>query len=142
MRRPDNPGGSETRPYRAFLTRNLVCEPKAWWLRFLDDQVDGRGKAAPARGFRLKLCAARGGQRVELRLASGFRVLPLGLDPALLFEPVQGRIERALLHLQDIVEICWIRLAMAQPCLGSSETVLRISRSSVPWTRSLGFPIL
>ena len=34
------------------------------------------------------------------------------------------------------------RLAIAQPCLGSSEIVLRISRSRVPCTRSLGLPIL
>src|SRR5580693_1113585 len=35
-----------------------------------------------------------------------------------------------------------MRLAMAQPCLGSSETVFRIKRSSVPCTRSFGFAIL
>jgi hypothetical protein len=34
-----------------------------------------------------------------------------------------------------------MRLAIAQPCLGSSEIVLRIRRSRVPWTRSLGLPI-
>ena len=33
-----------------------------------------------------------------------------------------------------------MRLAIAQPCLGSSETVLK--RSSVPWTKSFGFAIL
>ena len=35
-----------------------------------------------------------------------------------------------------------MRFAMAQPCFGSSEIVLRIKRSSVPWTRSFGFAIL
>ena len=35
-----------------------------------------------------------------------------------------------------------MRLAIAQPCFGSSETVLRIKRSSVPWTKSFGFAIL
>src|SRR5213083_1536667 len=35
-----------------------------------------------------------------------------------------------------------MRLAMAQPCFGSSETVFRIKRSSVPCTRSFGFAIL
>jgi hypothetical protein len=35
-----------------------------------------------------------------------------------------------------------MRLAIAQPCFGSSEMVLRMSRSRVPCTRSLGFPIL
>src|SRR5215472_7918676 len=35
-----------------------------------------------------------------------------------------------------------MRFAMAQPCFGSSEIVLRIKRSSVPWTRSFVFAIL
>src|SRR6185437_4828422 len=34
-----------------------------------------------------------------------------------------------------------MRLAIAHPCFGSSATVRRISRSSVPWTRSLGLPM-
>jgi hypothetical protein len=35
-----------------------------------------------------------------------------------------------------------MRFAIAQPCFGSSEMVLRIKRSSVPCTRSFGFAIL
>src|SRR6516162_10241526 len=35
-----------------------------------------------------------------------------------------------------------MRFAIAHPCLGSSESVLRIRRSSVPCTRSFGFAIL
>lgn len=35
-----------------------------------------------------------------------------------------------------------IRLAIAHTCLGSSESVFRIKRSSVPWTRSFGLAIL
>src|SRR5215472_4796957 len=35
-----------------------------------------------------------------------------------------------------------MRFAIAHPCLGSSEIVFRIKRSSVPWTRSFGFAIL
>src|SRR6266496_6432128 len=34
-----------------------------------------------------------------------------------------------------------MRLAIAHPCFGSSETVFRINKSSVPCTRSVGFPI-
>ena len=30
------------------------------------------------------------------------------------------------------LEICWMRLVMAQPCFGSREMVFRISRSRVP----------
>src|SRR5207237_291004 len=33
---------------------------------------------------------------------------------------------------------CWIRFAMAHPCLGSRATVLRMRRSSVPWIKSDG----
>src|SRR5205807_6675002 len=35
-----------------------------------------------------------------------------------------------------------MRLAIAHPCFGSSETVFKMRRSSVPWTRSFGFAIL
>src|SRR5437899_12924864 len=35
-----------------------------------------------------------------------------------------------------------MRLAIAQPCFGSSEIVFKIKRSRVPWTRSFGFAIL
>src|SRR3954469_13553303 len=35
------------------------------------------------------------------------------------------------------VEICWSRSEIAQPCCGSSESVLRMSRSSVPCGRSM-----
>src|SRR6185436_10603138 len=34
-----------------------------------------------------------------------------------------------------------MRLAIAQPCIGSRDRVFRIRRSRVPWTRSLGFPM-
>lgn len=40
-------------------------------------------------------------QRIELRLPSGFCLGPCGLDPAVLLKTMQGRIERALLYLQD-----------------------------------------
>ena len=38
-----------------------------------------------------------------LRLTPELRVLPIGFDPALLFETMQGGVERALLHAQHIV---------------------------------------
>src|ERR1017187_3085026 len=34
-----------------------------------------------------------------------------------------------------------MRLAIAHPCMASGATVFKMSRSRVPWTRSLGFPI-
>src|SRR5687767_7157252 len=33
-------------------------------------------------------------------------------------------------------DICWMRWATPHPCIGSSERVLRISSSRVPWSRS------
>src|ERR1700733_6428480 len=56
--------------------------------RFRDDEVDGRGEAAPVGGFGLKLLAAGGSERVELGLTAGFAFGPAGLDPALLLEPM------------------------------------------------------
>src|SRR5215471_17019052 len=35
-------------------------------------------------------------------------------------------------------DICFKRSAIAQPCIGCSARILRISRSRVPWTRSVG----
>src|SRR4029450_5135204 len=34
-----------------------------------------------------------------------------------------------------------MRLAIAQPCAGSSDRIFRMRRSSVPWTRSVGLAI-
>src|SRR6185437_5136921 len=64
------------------------------------NQVDGGGEPVPVRGFLIQLGAAGGGERVELCLASGFAFRPLCLDPALLFEAVEGGIERTLLDLE------------------------------------------
>src|SRR5262245_43487899 len=35
-----------------------------------------------------------------------------------------------------------MRVAIAQPCIGSSASAWRMRRSSVPWTRSTGFMTL
>src|SRR5437879_6850932 len=35
-----------------------------------------------------------------------------------------------------------MRCAMPQPCIGSRARVLRIRRSKVPWTKSVGLPIV
>src|SRR5215471_15917670 len=64
---------------------------------------DGGGDALPvARLFR-KLLPSLARKLVELRLAVVFRVAPLRVDQALLLEPMQRRIERSLVYLQDVI---------------------------------------
>jgi len=50
----------------------------------------------PRRETGLELPASRGGELVELRVTVVFGEAPLGLDPLLAFEAVQGGVERAL----------------------------------------------
>ena len=69
----------------------------------LQDAADGGGDALPVRGFFRELLAARPGQRVELRAAVVLGVAPRRFDPALLLEPVQRRVERPLIDLEDIL---------------------------------------
>src|ERR1700679_409005 len=46
--------------------------------------------------------AARGGELVELGFAASLGRLPCGFEQLLVFEAVKGRIERSLLHLQNL----------------------------------------
>src|SRR4051812_42792476 len=62
-----------------------------------------RGQPVPVRALALQLAPARAGQVVELGVASRLARLPLGLEPAAGFEPVQRGIERPLLDLQDVL---------------------------------------
>src|ERR1700739_1436431 len=63
-------------------------------------QVEGGGQPVPVGGFFFELGAPGGGERIELGLASGFALGPLGLDPTLLLKPVQGGVKGALLDLE------------------------------------------
>ena len=65
----------------------------------VEDQTDGARQPLPTVLFHGELFAAGAGQRVELRLAAGFRLFPFGLQPPLLFQPVERRIERSLVDL-------------------------------------------
>src|SRR5262245_56404909 len=69
-------------------------------------RVSSRGRwrspCAPILRFDRELTAAGRGEAVILGAAAQLRDFPLGLDPALVLEPMEGRIERALVDLQDV----------------------------------------
>jgi hypothetical protein len=65
-----------------------------------DGGGDGPGDELPARRFRVEVAAARLGELVELRPAVVFRLAPLGLQPALLFEAVERGKERTGLDVE------------------------------------------
>ena len=66
------------------------------------DAGDGVREPLPAARLFDQLLAAGLGQLVELRLAVVVGVAPLRGDQPLLLEPVQRRVERALVDLQDV----------------------------------------
>ena len=66
-------------------------------------QIDRLRQPIPLPEFFRELLLAVGSQGIEPGHAARFRRLGLGLDPALIFKPVQRGVERALLDLQDIV---------------------------------------
>ena len=51
----------------------------------------------------LQLPATGSGEAVEPGATSQLGNAPLGLDPAMVFQPVEGRIKRALVHLEHIL---------------------------------------
>ena len=65
--------------------------------------AEARRQALPLRDLDVELFAAGFRQRVEARAAVVLGRSPVGHDPALVLEPVQRRIERALPHLEQIV---------------------------------------
>ena len=77
-------------------------------------------------------------ERIELRAPVVLARTPLGGDPAFLLQLVERRIERAVADAEDVLREKLEALAEAQPFIGSSASILRISRSRVPWTRSVG----
>ena len=64
------------------------------------DQIDCVRQTIPVFEFLIHVLSPGASQRVELGFAAGLISPPIGLEPALLFEPVERRIERALLNLQ------------------------------------------
>jgi hypothetical protein len=63
---------------------------------------NGGGEAAPVGGLFFQMLAPESGERIKLRAAVVLCLLPLGGDPAFLFELVQSRIEGSFADLQDV----------------------------------------
>jgi hypothetical protein len=87
----------------------------------LDHKVDGAGEPVPTFLFSYELSAPSSGELVKLCLTSRVGLVPLRAYPSLLFKPVKRGIQRALLHLQNLVR----DLLNA---LGDGPTVLRFER--------------
>ena len=56
----------------------------------------------PALEFPVQLFPAFPGEDIEFRGAAQIGIFPLGADPALLFEPVERRVQRTLANGEDI----------------------------------------
>src|SRR5215207_4873201 len=69
--------------------------------RGLEHAGDSFGVSLPFRELRLELCAAFGGELVELRPPIVLGETPVTLDPSLSFEPMQGRVKSAFLDEED-----------------------------------------
>ncbi len=68
----------------------------------LEDLLDGERESPPVGAFAGELLSSGGGERIELRAASLTRRAPLGANQSALFEAIEGRIERALIDLENV----------------------------------------
>src|ERR1019366_617264 len=100
------PDGSAI-PYRAALpvssgatdgATSSLCTS----LRNLEDQADGFRQALPTGGFGFELRPPLARPTIEFGLTPGLGGLPIGSQPAAIFQPVQRRVERALRNLDHI----------------------------------------
>src|ERR1051326_8860130 len=79
---------------------NLSAQRIASRLVCLHHQVDCRRQPVPVGQFFFHLRASAARQRVELSLTPAIGLGPVSLDPTLLLQPVQRRVEGTLLFLQ------------------------------------------
>src|SRR5580700_5693396 len=85
------------------LATNAAGSRASYFLRRrLQNSRDDVRHAIPLFGFRLESALARSRETVVLGLAFIFRFAPFTGDPALVFQPVERGIERALLNLQAV----------------------------------------
>jgi len=71
------------------------------WCR-VQDSSDALCHAVPLFGFAFRPALSGRGKPVILRLPIVFRLAPFASDPALVFQAIRRRIQRALLNLQTI----------------------------------------
>jgi hypothetical protein len=64
----------------------------------LDEEMDAGREAVPTFELTLQLFPALASKRIDLRNPPEIRLFPARADPALIFEPVQCRIQRALAY--------------------------------------------
>src|SRR5262245_32123773 len=69
------------------------------------DAANGRCQAFPLTGFCRELLAAGFRQRVEARSPVVVRGAPFGTDPSLLFEPLQGGVEGAVIDQERVFRL-------------------------------------
>src|SRR5882724_5037960 len=68
-----------------------------------DDQRDGAGQPLPLFGLTRQRASSEARERIEFGASIVLRLSPLGRDPSLLLELVEGRVERAVAHLEDVL---------------------------------------
>src|SRR6476661_7580619 len=92
---------------RSDLFREVIgiafAAPEHLGLLGSQDPSHGAREAAPLAGLLGELRAALRGERVEARLTVVFGDTPFRRDPALLFEPLQGEVERAVVDEEDLL---------------------------------------
>src|SRR5262245_32416418 len=84
----------------------MLCRRNQFRIRLMSvalvkDQLNCARQPRPTILLDGELLPSGGGEGIELRLASGFRLFPFGLKPSLLFQAVECRIERSLIELND-----------------------------------------
>src|SRR5580658_4700319 len=88
----------------SFLRRPNILHLLSSFLLGRHHASDRDGELVPSRLLRRKLLASRRGEPVILEFAIAIlSLLPFARDPALLFQAMQRGVERAMLHLQDVV---------------------------------------
>src|SRR5262245_22504487 len=104
----------EVRSLHVDVEAHFICHPTrrhvaeagvrvAFELRRLEAAFDGAGEGTPIRAFLGKCPTTALREAVELRFAPLWRDAPRRVDQPTFLEPIQGRIQRALVDLENIV---------------------------------------
>src|SRR5262245_39580965 len=94
----------ESRARRRRIMTSLLLRGRA------EDPPDGRGQRVPLARLDRELLPALRGQPVELGPPVVLGGAVIEVDPATLDQAVEGRVQRSLLHQQDVVRALFDRL--------------------------------